>query len=169
MKVLNQKVVRWPKCFSFFLFSSSSDRLVQNCVTLSQWFSHKTAAFYTKQCTIPSLFHNFEVPQSGRTCQWRTMASFAMPLSSLVRMRTNHLAMKQFLFRIVELDIRLCAWRQGESLVSIVDSVFEESLVHDSSSNTVYIYWGILWGQTCWSVIDGDLQLKHAPASNKVT
>ena len=41
--------------------SSSSDGLVQNYVTLSQWFPHKTAVFYTEQCTSTSLFHNFEV------------------------------------------------------------------------------------------------------------
>jgi len=41
--------------------SSSLDRLVQNFLTLSQWFSHKTAAFYTEQCTCSLLFHNFEV------------------------------------------------------------------------------------------------------------
>jgi len=35
----------------FFLFA----------LTLSQWFLHKTAAFYTEQCTSPSLLHNFEV------------------------------------------------------------------------------------------------------------
>jgi len=35
--------------------------LVQHCMTLSQWFSHKTAAFYSKQCTSPSLFYNFDV------------------------------------------------------------------------------------------------------------
>ena len=71
-KVPNQKVTRWPKCSSFFFFEeeeeeeedeeeeeeeeeeedSSSDGLV----TLSQWFSHKTAAFSTEQCTGPSLF-----------------------------------------------------------------------------------------------------------------
>jgi len=50
--------------------------------------------------------------------------------------------------------INLCAWRQGESLASIVDSVFEESLVKDSSVNIAYIYWGSLWRQTCCSVHD---------------
>jgi len=45
----------------FFLSSSSSDRLVQICVTLSRWFSQKTAAFFTEQCTSPSLFSRFEV------------------------------------------------------------------------------------------------------------
>jgi len=55
--------------------------------------------------------------------------------------------------------------KTGESLASIVDSVFEEILVNDSSANTAYIYWRSLWGQTCCSVIDGKLQLKHAPAA----
>ena len=33
-KVPKLKVTRWLKCFSFFLSSSSSDGLVQNCITL---------------------------------------------------------------------------------------------------------------------------------------
>ena len=44
---------------------NQNDKLVQNCVILSQRFLHKTAAFYTEQCTSPSLFHNFEVSQGG--------------------------------------------------------------------------------------------------------
>ena len=79
----------------------------------------------------------------------------------------NLLATTQLLFKINELEIQLCAWRQGESLASIVDSVFKESLINDSSANTAYIYWGSLWGQTCCSVIDGELQLKHASAAKK--
>ena len=42
-------------------------------------------------------------------------------------------------------------------------------LVRDSSANIAYIYWGSLWGETCCSVIDGKLQLKHAPAAKRVT
>ena len=49
----------------FFSSSSSSDGLVQNCMTLSQSFSHKTAAFYTEQCTSPLLSHNFEFSWGG--------------------------------------------------------------------------------------------------------
>jgi len=64
------------------------------------------------------------------------MASLAIPFSKIVRMCTPHLATKQLLFKIVELEIWLYAYRQGESLTLIVDSVFEESLVHDSSVNT---------------------------------
>jgi len=53
-------------------------------------------------------------------------------------------AHKLLLFKIAELEIRLCAWRQWESLASTVNSVFEQSLA--------YIYWQSLWGQTCCSV-----------------
>jgi len=53
--VSNQEVTKQPKCFS------SSDGLVQNCITLSQQFSHKTAALYPEWCTSPLLFHNFQV------------------------------------------------------------------------------------------------------------
>ena len=50
----------------FFFFLLSSDRLAQYCVNLSRWFTHKTA-FYTEQCTTPSLFHNFEVSQGAHS------------------------------------------------------------------------------------------------------
>ena len=52
-------------CFFFSSSSSSSDGLVQNCMTLSQWFSHKTAAVYTEQCSSPLIFNNFEVSRGG--------------------------------------------------------------------------------------------------------
>ena len=97
-KVLNQKIARLPKCFTS---SFSSDGLVQNCMTLSQWFSHKTAALFTEQCTSSLLFHNFEVLKTVWTGHWRTMASLAMRFSKL-------------LFKNIELEIqlnylRLCA------------------------------------------------------------
>ena len=62
-KVPNQKVARRLKCFHSSV--SSLDGLVQNCITLSWWFLHKTAAFYTEQCTSLLLLHNFEVSQGG--------------------------------------------------------------------------------------------------------
>ena len=49
-----------------------------------------------------------------------------------------------------------------ESLLSIVDKVYEQRLADDSSANTT-----ILWGQTF--MMDGKLQVKHAPAAKKVT
>jgi len=42
---------------------------------------------------------------------------------------TNHIATKQLLFKMAELEIWLCVRRQGESLASTVDSVFEQSLI----------------------------------------
>ena len=112
-----------------FFLSSSSDRLVQNCVTLSQWFWHKTAAFYTEQFTIPSLFNNSEVSGDGLNQSLKNYDFISDAIFKNVHMHSNHLATKQLFFKIVELQIWLCAWRQGESLASIVDSVFEQSLV----------------------------------------
>jgi len=51
--------------FFFFFFFFSFFVLVQICVTLSWWFSHKTAAFSTEQCTSPSIFSRFEVSQGS--------------------------------------------------------------------------------------------------------
>ena len=74
-KVPNEKVARRPKCF----LSSSSDGLVQICMTLSWWFSHKTAAFFTEQCTIAFFFPGLKSHEVIRTTHWRTMASFTTP------------------------------------------------------------------------------------------
>jgi len=90
-------------------------RLVQNCVTLSQWFSHKTAAFYTEECTSPSHFHNFKVKEVVRTGYWRPMASLAMPFSKLVRMHTNQLEKIQLSFKIADLT-NGCVHEDRESL-----------------------------------------------------
>ena len=61
-----------PKMFFLLLLllqSSSSDRLVQICVTLSWWFSHKTEAFSTEQCTsLLVYFYRFEVLRGGSNC-----------------------------------------------------------------------------------------------------
>ena len=64
------------KLFFFLLLSSSSDGLAQRRINLSRWFTHETAAFYTEQCTSPSLFHNFEVShQAAAATHSKTMAS----------------------------------------------------------------------------------------------
>ena len=60
----------------FFFFLLSSDGLAQRCVNFSRWFTHETAAFYTEQCTTPSLLHNIEVSQGARSYLLKkTMAS----------------------------------------------------------------------------------------------
>ena len=110
------------KCFSFFfffLFRQASS----NCVTLSQWFSHKTAAFWPDQCTSPLLFHNLEVSRGGSNQSLKNYGFISDAIFKNWCMRTNHLATKQLLFKIVELEIRLCARRQGEPLAFIADSV----------------------------------------------
>jgi len=73
---------------------SSSDWLVQICMT-SRWFLHKTAAFFTEQCTSSSLFSRFEVTRGHLN---RSLKNYGFLydaiFSSRVRMRTDHLAAK---------------------------------------------------------------------------
>jgi len=60
----------------FFLLLSSSDGLTQYCPNLWRWFLHETAAFYTGQCTVPSLFSQLQVlRQSAPRTLWNYMAS----------------------------------------------------------------------------------------------
>ena len=61
VKVPHQVLAKRANCFSFFFFFLSSDGLAQRSLNLSRWFLHETAAFYTEQCTSPSLFRNFQV------------------------------------------------------------------------------------------------------------
>ena len=149
VKVLNQ----------IFVFpSSSSDGLAQICVTLSQWFSHKNSIFHwavhqpIALLEVWSLMRQFELLTA-----WLPLRHHFFFMC--ICMRTNHLAMK-LLLKIAELEIQfVCRETWG--------SVWREpGLVNDSPANTAYIYWGSLWGQTCCSVIDGKLKLKHASAAD---
>jgi len=106
MKVPNQKVARWPKCFSSF-----SDGLALLCEPLTVvWNS-------TEQCTTLSLFHNFEVLPG--TCN-HALKNYGFqcgtPSFSFVCKHSRTLSndMKLFL-KITELEIQsvlciLCAW-----------------------------------------------------------
>jgi len=62
-------------------------------------------------------------------------------------------------------------WRELAltSIISIIGA-WTDAWASDSSANTADIYLESLWGQTfCCAVIDGKLQLKHAPAAKKMT
>jgi len=91
------------------------------------------------------LFHNFEALPGGSS---QTLKNYGFISDAIFKktcsMQTNHLATKRLLFETAELEIQLCAQRQGGSLASIADSVFESSLVNDSSANTAYTYRGSL-------------------------
>ena len=146
-------LLKWISNLNFFFRWATGSSI---CVTLSRWFWHKTAAFFTEQCTSPSIFYRFEVSRGGSN---RSLKNFLCDtiFSSHVCMRTNHLAMKcNYYARLLNSWYAGSVWR-------------EPGLVNDSSANTANICWGSLWGQTCCSVIDGKLQLKHASAAKKVT
>jgi len=65
---------------------------------------------------------------------------FATPFSCTHAYKS--LSNKAMLLKIAELELQLqlCAWRQGECLTSIVDLVFGQNLVNDSSANMQCIY-----------------------------
>ena len=65
---------------------------------------HKTAAFYTEQCTSPSLFHNFQVSQGSSNQSLKNYGFISNTIFKNCRRCTNHLATKQLLFKIVELE-----------------------------------------------------------------
>ena len=133
-------------------FSSSSDRLVQICVTLSWWFSHKTAAFFTEQCTSPLLFSRFEVTRGDSNRSLKNYGFLCDAIfSSRVRMHTNHLARNVIIMQD--------CWI-GNTVG--VRGVFEESLWFFSQ----YCIES-LSGETCCFLIDGKLQLKHASAAKE--
>ena len=125
MKVPNQKLARQPKCCSFFKILW----LFHNCFrTKQQHFTLSSALVIT--VSRGSL--NRSLKNYGFICN--TIFFTCMHAH-------NHLATKRLLFKIAEFEIWLCAWRQRESRSSNVDLVFEQSLVHDCSANTAYIYW----------------------------
>ena len=121
--------------FFFFFFRRARSKLRDSFTMV---FAQNSSILHWAVHQPITTLKSHEVVQTGH---WRTMASLATTFSKIVRMRTNHLAMKQLLFKIVELKIRLCAWRQGESLASINMcwlGVWREP-VSDSSANTAYI------------------------------
>jgi len=54
MKVVNQKVAKWPKLVFFLLRTSKFE------IALI-YHNHETTAFNTEQCMTPLLSHNFKV------------------------------------------------------------------------------------------------------------
>jgi len=62
--------------FFFFFFRWASS----NFMNLSRWFSHKTAAFPTEQCTSPSLFSRFEVSQGSLNC---SLENYGLPCNAI--------------------------------------------------------------------------------------
>ena len=110
---------------SFFFIRWASSKF-------SWQFSHKTAAFYTEQCTSHCFFTTLK---SSNQSLKNYMASFVTPFSSIVYMCTNRLAAMLLLFKIGDY-IQKYSWAHEDrkSLSSIVYMVFEWSLVNDSSA-----------------------------------
>ena len=116
------------KCFSVFRQANS-----KLCDSFTMVFT-QNSSIYTEQCTSPSLFHNFEVSQGGSN---RSLKNYDFISDTIFKICTHahkSLSNETIIFKIAELEIWLCAWRRGDSLTFIVDSVFGQSLVNDSSA-----------------------------------
>ena len=107
------------KSFFFFLLLQMG-YVVQNCMTLSQWVSHKTATFYTEQCTSPSLFHNFEVTRGASNWSLKNYGFSLMPSFFTCMHVQKSLSNKtNYYSRLLNQN----CWLLGESL-SIIESMF---------------------------------------------
>jgi len=134
VKVTNQKVTRWPKRFFFFFFfffrhASSKLWLFHDFCTKQQHFTPSSAP-------ADCFSFNFVVSQGGLN---QSLKNYGFIRDAIFTCTHVHQSLSNetiIIQDIAELEKFLCAWRQGESLSSIVDSVFEQSLVNDSSANT---------------------------------
>ena len=124
------------KMFSFFFFFYFR-RASLKIVTLSRWFSHITAAFYTEQCINSLLLQK----NYGFICK--------TPFSSLVCMCTKYLAWIVIITQDwwIRNTVRVHVERE-RPCHPLLTRCLNRCLVSDSSANTAYIYWGSLWGQT---------------------
>ena len=140
-KVPNQKVSRWPKCFSFFSSSSSSsDKLLQTSKLLpfSQWFIHKTA-FYAEQCTSPWLFHNFEVSRGSLN---RSLNNYCFISDAILKICIHvykSLSNETIIIQDCWIRNTIVCMKTGSLWHPLLTQCFEHSLVNDSSFNTAYI------------------------------
>ena len=116
-KVPNQKVSRRPKSFSSVFFRLASSNLC-DCFTM---VLAQTAAFYTEQCTSPSLFQNFEVSRGGLN-QWLKNYGFIYNALFFTCMHAHKSLGNEMylLLKIADLKIQLMCMETGRALSSIV-------------------------------------------------
>ena len=118
-KALSQRVAKQPKYFSFLLLSSSSsfssDGLVQSTVC-----DKNSSILHWAACAPAHRFFTTQKSHKVVQTSHRSMGSFAMPFSSLVRMPDGY---KQLLLKIAELEIRSVCM---EPEMGRVDSVVEQ-------------------------------------------
>ena len=154
--------------FIFFFRQASSNLLDSFTIVLAQnsrilhWAVHQSISFSQPK---------FEVSQSSSNWSLNNYGSICDTLFySLVHIGQNHLATKHnYYSRLLNYN-SLCAWRLGEPVIHCrLGHGLKRAWSTILQPNTAYIYWGSLWGQTCCSVIDGKLLLKHASAAKEVT
>ena len=126
-KVLNQKVARLPKCF-LFSQSSSFDRLLQTARLF-----HDSCCTKQQHCTLSTSPLPLNCHEAVRNSHWSNMVPSI--IDAIFKTCMQSISNETIIIQDCWIRIQLCAWRQGKSLASIVDSVFEQSLVNGSSAN----------------------------------
>ena len=128
-KVLNQKVSRRPKCFSFFFYLrwASSNLHDSFMMVFTQ-----NSSISTEQCTRPSFFSRFEVSGGGSNRSLKNYGFLSDAIfSSRARMCTNHLEMKCN-FITQDCWIGNTVGVQGVSEESLVWSMILQPVLHTS-------------------------------------
>ena len=143
---------------------------LQTGLLKSVWLFHN--GFCTKQqhFTLSSA-QTLKSYGAVQTSHWRTVLWLLCDaISSFVCMHTNHLVMKGISLKIAALEIQsVYVELQGEALSSLVGSTFEQMPSQwFFRQYCIYNYSVSLWEQIWCSVVDGKLQLKHAPAARKL-
>ena len=77
---------------------------------------HKTAAFYTEQCTSPSLFHNFQVSQGSSNQSLKNYGFISNTIFKNCRHMHKSLSNKAIIIQDCWITKnQWCAWRHGKT------------------------------------------------------
>ena len=131
----NQKVTWRAKMLLFLLLVQTGQFKIVCTIVFAQ-----NSSIFHWAVHLPITFP-LEVSQDGSNWSLKNYGFICNTIFFTCMYAYKSLSNKTYsLLKIAELEIWLCAWRQGECFISIVDLVFEQSLVNDSSANTACIY-----------------------------
>ena len=138
-KVPNHKIARRPNVFLsfffFFFFRRASSKLHDSFIMVSTQNSN-----ILHRATHQPIA--FQVPRGNS--KW-SLKNYGFICDTIFQKHVRCAQItQQLLFKIAELKIRLCAWRQGKSLASIVHSMFEPGQWF-FSQYWIHLLWGSLW------------------------
>ena len=131
-----------PNAQKFLFLYSTLDGLVQNCMTLSQLFSHKARTFYPEQCRTLSLFYNFKVSQSTWNYPLKNHGFFCDAIFLTFAQRNIIITQDSWIRNTVSVHACLTA-KMGELAMSSIHcwlNAWTGAWVSGSSANTVKLW-----------------------------